>query len=226
MPSRSAEGIGNVKTLRRYAVKSMNGEVVDEAFVTKVPLVGGRDPRSGFVPQTCGRGPSAGTMVNETSRRAVRDEMNEHGIEHELLRQAMCVLDGCTIDTETEHFMENTRVRITVAADPELLESCGLRCHFRPGGAVVSPRPPAGTFGHRVPGAGRLDRRGHASVLDDRRWPHLLLRGLRLRPDDEDVDRRGVRRAHRSRNAEPGRRGGAMGAATPRQTQLGRARDH
>lgn len=52
--------------------------------------------------------------------------MSDEPIEHELLRQAVCVLEECVVETETEHFMENTRVRVTLQVEPELLESCAL----------------------------------------------------------------------------------------------------
>jgi hypothetical protein len=51
---------------------------------------------------------------------------SDEPIEHELLRQAVCVLELCGLETETEHFMENTQVRVTMQAEPDLLESCAL----------------------------------------------------------------------------------------------------
>lgn len=51
-------------------------------------------------------------------------------IEHELIKQAAALVDLKVIDTQIEHFMENTRVRITMEEDPEVLESCALGLIF------------------------------------------------------------------------------------------------
>jgi len=51
-------------------------------------------------------------------------------IEHELVKQAAALVDLKVIDTQIEHFMENTRVRITMEEDPEVLESCALGLIF------------------------------------------------------------------------------------------------
>jgi len=72
---------------------------------------------------------------------------SDEPIEYELLRQAVCVLDLCVLDTETEHFMENTRVRITMQADPELLESCALGVVFALGVLSFHDARPRGASG-------------------------------------------------------------------------------
>lgn len=51
-------------------------------------------------------------------------------IEHELIRQAAALVDLKEIDTQIDRFMENTRVRITMQEDPEVLESCVLGLIF------------------------------------------------------------------------------------------------
>lgn len=42
--------------------------------------------------------------------------MSDQPIEYEFLQQAMCAFDASGLETEieTEHFMENTRVRVTL----------------------------------------------------------------------------------------------------------------
>jgi len=52
--------------------------------------------------------------------------MSDEPIEHDLLRQAVWVLEECSVETTTERFMENTRVCVTLQAEPELLERCAL----------------------------------------------------------------------------------------------------
>jgi len=49
--------------------------------------------------------------------------MTDEPIEQELLCQAVLVLEECQSTTETEHFGENTRLLITLQAEPELLET-------------------------------------------------------------------------------------------------------
>jgi hypothetical protein len=44
--------------------------------------------------------------------------MSDEPVEHDLLRQAVCVLEPCVAEAETEHFMENKRGRVTLRADP------------------------------------------------------------------------------------------------------------
>lgn len=51
-------------------------------------------------------------------------------IEHELIKQAAALMDLKMIDTQIHHFMENTRVRITMEEDPEVLERCALGLIF------------------------------------------------------------------------------------------------
>ena len=51
-------------------------------------------------------------------------------IEHELIKQAAALVDLQAIDTKIDHFMENTRVRITMQEDPEVMESCALGLIF------------------------------------------------------------------------------------------------
>ena len=51
-------------------------------------------------------------------------------IEHELIKQAAALVALTVVDTQIEHFMENTRVRITMQEDPEVLESCALGLIF------------------------------------------------------------------------------------------------
>ncbi|MBX9717562.1 MAG: hypothetical protein K2X36_01805 [Microbacteriaceae bacterium] len=51
-------------------------------------------------------------------------------IEHELIKQAAALVDLKVIDTQIDRFMENTRVRITMQEDPEVLESCALGLIF------------------------------------------------------------------------------------------------
>ena len=56
--------------------------------------------------------------------------MSDASIEHELIRQASCLVDLQVIDSEVEHFGENTRVKITTREAPEIIESCALGSMF------------------------------------------------------------------------------------------------
>ena len=73
--------------------------------------------------------------------------MNDEPIEHELLRQAVSVLGECAFETTTEHFMENTRVRVTMQAEPELLESCALGVIYALGVLSFHDARPRGVSG-------------------------------------------------------------------------------
>lgn len=73
--------------------------------------------------------------------------MSDEPIEHELLRQAVCVLEECTVETETEHFMENTRVRVTLRVEPDLLESCALGVIYALGVLSFHAARPRGSSG-------------------------------------------------------------------------------
>ena len=73
--------------------------------------------------------------------------MSDEPIEHELLRQAVCVLGECTVETATEHFIENTRVRVTLQGEPDLLESCALGVIYALGVLSFSEATPRGVSG-------------------------------------------------------------------------------
>lgn len=73
--------------------------------------------------------------------------MSDAPIEQELLRQAVCVLEDCAVETTTEHFMEHTRVRITLQAEPDLLESCALGVIFALGVLSFHDARPRGVSG-------------------------------------------------------------------------------
>ncbi len=73
--------------------------------------------------------------------------MSDEPIEHELLRQAVSVLEECTVETQTEHFMENTRVRVTLRVEPELLESCALGIIYALGVLSFHDARPRGVSG-------------------------------------------------------------------------------
>jgi hypothetical protein len=73
--------------------------------------------------------------------------MSEEPIEHELLRQAVCVLGDCAFETTTEHFMENTRVRVTMHGEPDLLESCSLGVVYALGVLSFHDARPRGNSG-------------------------------------------------------------------------------
>jgi hypothetical protein len=73
--------------------------------------------------------------------------MSSAPIEHELLREAVCALDLCVLDTETENFMENIRVRVTTQADPEILESCALGVIYALGVLSFHDARPRGVSG-------------------------------------------------------------------------------
>jgi hypothetical protein len=63
-------------------------------------------------------------------------------IEHELIRQAAALVELKVVDTQVEHFMENTRVRITLQEEPDVLESCALGLIFALGVlSFVDARP-------------------------------------------------------------------------------------
>lgn len=51
-------------------------------------------------------------------------------IAHELIKQAAALVDLKMIDTHIDNFMDNTRVKITMEEDPEVLESCALGLIF------------------------------------------------------------------------------------------------
>lgn len=73
--------------------------------------------------------------------------MSDEAIEHELLRQAVCVLEDCTVEVTTEHFMENTRLRVTMQAEPDLLESCALGVIYALGVLSFHDARPRGNSG-------------------------------------------------------------------------------
>ncbi len=73
--------------------------------------------------------------------------MNAEPIEHELLRQAVCVIEECAVETTTEHFMEHTRVRITMQAEPMLLETCALGVIYALGVLSFHAARPRGVSG-------------------------------------------------------------------------------
>lgn len=56
--------------------------------------------------------------------------MSDTSIEHELIRQASCLVDLQVVGTEIEHLGPNTHVKITMQEDPEILESCALGIIF------------------------------------------------------------------------------------------------
>ncbi len=89
-------------------------------------------------------------------------------IEHELLRQAVCVLGECASETETEHFLENTRVRITLHTEPDLLEGCALGVVFALGVLSFQDARPRGVSGMD------FTPKDEWAVVD-------MLRGLRFR---------------------------------------------
>ncbi len=120
--------------------------------------------------------------------------MSDEPIEHELLRQAVWVLEECKVETTTEHFGENTRVCVTLQAEPELLERCALGVIYAFGVLSFHDARPRGVSG--------MDfvEKDDWSVADMLRClsfpPHLppqlplLLRRLHPRSDDEDRHRR------------------------------------
>ncbi|MBY0274275.1 hypothetical protein K2Z84_02965 [Candidatus Binatia bacterium] len=65
-------------------------------------------------------------------------------IEHELITQAAGLVDLQVIDTQIEHFMGNTKVRIVMEEDPEVLESCALGLIFTFGALSFHDAKPRG----------------------------------------------------------------------------------
>lgn len=69
-------------------------------------------------------------LPSPSSRSYNDSAMSDRAIEHELIRQASCLVDLQVVDTQVEHFGENTHVKITMREDPEILASCALGIIF------------------------------------------------------------------------------------------------